>query len=287
MILNLVLGGCEVVFPLHGPDPTNEPRCLAPGDLVELPLLADTYVDGTAMPHGAESSLQISNGRSILLKFDLGTLRVEDLDYSLTLAHPASANECGTGGCGGCPMMATGLASIALTRSDWDESSVTSSARSEGQPWSMVGPSGADTTSAASISALEDQRVLRAFFSGIGSGADPAWPTGAISVLLIDPGGGTTHFLSSRTNSCDPLATAPSLIATCSPKALCGNGVIDIGEQCDDRNSDVGDGCASTCTLEGLCGNGNTDAGEACDDGNTVDGDCCIDQCMTKVCNLE
>ena len=30
----------------------------------------------------------------------------------------------------------------------------------------------------------------------------------------------------------------------------CGNGVIDAGEECDDRNSQNGDGCNDSCKLE-------------------------------------
>ena len=39
---------------------------------------------------------------------------------------------------------------------------------------------------------------------------------------------------------------------------ICGNGVIEIGEQCDDSNSNSGDGCSSTCSVE----SGWTCAGE-------------------------
>lgn len=39
--------------------------------------------------------------------------------------------------------------------------------------------------------------------------------------------------------------------------ALCGNGLLDDGEECDDMNFDVGDGCSTTCTVE---------AGFTCDD---------------------
>jgi cysteine-rich repeat protein len=49
----------------------------------------------------------------------------------------------------------------------------------------------------------------------------------------------------------------------------CGNGVLDPGEQCDDGNTDNCDGCSSTCTIEtGLrCGDGivNAACGEQCD----------------------
>jgi cysteine-rich repeat protein len=31
----------------------------------------------------------------------------------------------------------------------------------------------------------------------------------------------------------------------------CGNGVVEIGEQCDDGNTDDGDGCSSLCVLQG------------------------------------
>jgi len=43
----------------------------------------------------------------------------------------------------------------------------------------------------------------------------------------------------------------------------CGDGVIDTNETCDDGNRVAGDGCDPTCRLE--CGNGNLEAGEECD----------------------
>lgn len=36
--------------------------------------------------------------------------------------------------------------------------------------------------------------------------------------------------------------------------AICGNGVTDAGEQCDDGNTTSGDGCSATCTIEAACG---------------------------------
>jgi cysteine-rich repeat protein len=65
--------------------------------------------------------------------------------------------------------------------------------------------------------------------------------------------------------------------------ALCGNGVIDPGEQCDDGNTAGGDSCSSTCQLE-VCGNGIMDPGEQCDDGNLVNGDGCSSTCENEVC---
>lgn len=31
---------------------------------------------------------------------------------------------------------------------------------------------------------------------------------------------------------------------------MCGNGIINLSEQCDDGNTVSGDGCSATCTIE-------------------------------------
>jgi fibro-slime domain-containing protein len=77
---------------------------------------------------------------------------------------------------------------------------------------------------------------------------------------------------------------------------LCGNGVMDPGEQCDDGNTNAGDGCSricqipagwsctgwpSICTMAGVCGDSILGASEACDDGNTKAGDGCSADCKT------
>jgi cysteine-rich repeat protein len=58
----------------------------------------------------------------------------------------------------------------------------------------------------------------------------------------------------------------------------CGNGILEPLEQCDDGNTDVGDGCNDICQVE-ECGNGNLDFGEECDDGNLNDRDGCSNSC--------
>src|SRR5215831_20596401 len=63
--------------------------------------------------------------------------------------------------------------------------------------------------------------------------------------------------------------------------AVCGDGVVQAPELCDDGNLVDGDGCDSNCTPTG-CGNGIVTAGEECDDGNLVSGDCCSAQCMNE-----
>lgn len=62
----------------------------------------------------------------------------------------------------------------------------------------------------------------------------------------------------------------------------CGNGTLEALEQCDDGNTDGGDGCSAVCEAE-VCGDGKLDVGEECDDGNTVDGDGCDAMCLVEV----
>jgi len=67
---------------------------------------------------------------------------------------------------------------------------------------------------------------------------------------------------------------------------LCGNGIVDTGEQCDDGNLVAGDGCSATCTVEvaggDLCGDGFPDVGEDCDDGNFNNHDGCSSTCKNE-----
>jgi len=66
--------------------------------------------------------------------------------------------------------------------------------------------------------------------------------------------------------------------------AICGNGILEGSEQCDDGNTISGDGCSSTCQLESaVCGNGIVEGSEQCDDGNLVNGDGCSSQCLVEV----
>ncbi len=53
---------------------------------------------------------------------------------------------------------------------------------------------------------------------------------------------------------------------------LCGNGLVDPDEVCDDGNTIPGDGCSSDCQLR--CGDGKLDDGELCDSGAPPGQDC-------------
>ncbi len=77
--------------------------------------------------------------------------------------------------------------------------------------------------------------------------------------------------------------------------AVCGNGIVELSEQCDDGNTSNGDGCSSTCTIESgytcagspsacvtTCGDGIMAGIEQCDDGNTSNGDGCSSTCTME-----
>lgn len=72
-------------------------------------------------------------------------------------------------------------------------------------------------------------------------------------------------------------------IPSCQPCPVCGNGILETVEECDDGNNVDGDGCSAMCMLEAAsCGNGTVDSGEQCDDGNIVSGDGCSDACIIE-----
>ena len=76
---------------------------------------------------------------------------------------------------------------------------------------------------------------------------------------------------------------------------LCGNGIIESGETCDDDNATPGDGCNASCAVEvgflcsgepsscsEICGDGLVVGSETCDDGGTTPGDGCSASCAVE-----
>jgi len=76
----------------------------------------------------------------------------------------------------------------------------------------------------------------------------------------------------------------PGCSLDCKILPECGDGVVDAPcENCDDGNRDDGDGCSSLCQ-KAICGDGVVDEGEECDDGDTSDSNACLSDCTTASC---
>ncbi|MDH5716766.1 MAG: DUF4215 domain-containing protein [Spirochaetia bacterium] len=113
------------------------------------------------------------------------------------------------------------------------------------------------------------------------------------------------------TNVCD---TGANGSLTCEAIDICGNGVIETGEGCDDGNTiDDANGCSATCLLDdgqvctdsaqctnvcdtgingsytcepaNVCGNGVIEGAEVCDDGNVLTDDCVYGEISCTVCD--
>lgn len=79
-----------------------------------------------------------------------------------------------------------------------------------------------------------------------------------------------------------PVIAQNSALPPCTT-AACGNGTIEVGEQCDDGNTVPCDGCTPGCDQE-VCGNGVIDCNEECDAGpaNGVPGSQCDATCHAQ-----
>jgi cysteine-rich repeat protein len=98
-----------------------------------------------------------------------------------------------------------------------------------------------------------------------------------------DDGGTTTEACAYGQASCTVCNATCQRVAGAT--SFCGDGVVDAAyETCDDGNVTPGDGCSATCQLEAtpVCGNGVVELGEQCDDGNTTPGDGCDAACMKE-----
>lgn len=71
--------------------------------------------------------------------------------------------------------------------------------------------------------------------------------------------------------------------ATTGQPGVCGNGIKEAGEQCDDGNANDADGCTLEC-ISSTCGDGEVQGenGEECDDGDNVDDNACSNNCSSN-----
>jgi fibro-slime domain-containing protein len=129
---------------------------------------------------------------------------------------------------------------------------------------------------------------------GCGSPVPATSNTGGNTAVVPDAGGGAIGS-TGQGGSAGIIFTAPP-VADGGPAVICGNGIIEGVEQCDDGNAEGGDGCSKFCQIEAnyecrapgvpcinlaVCGNSVLNSNEACDDGNLVAGDGCSADCKT------
>ena len=103
----------------------------------------------------------------------------------------------------------------------------------------------------------------------------------------VDPSSGYPGETTGPGDSGSSESTGPSAsTGESDPTAVCGDGVLDDGEACDDgpANGDYAK-CNESCTGPGpRCGDGTVSGPEACDDGNLDESDDCTDQCVAATC---
>ena len=80
-----------------------------------------------------------------------------------------------------------------------------------------------------------------------------------------------------------PATSTTNPDANTSPDPFCGDGVLDVGEECDDGNWLVTDGCVH-CIIVPVCGNQHVEFNEQCDDGNSVATDGCAGCVIVPLC---
>ncbi len=87
--------------------------------------------------------------------------------------------------------------------------------------------------------------------------------------------------------ACQPDKPEPATPEAPAPR--CGDGVVDVDEECDDGDANdaaAPDACRATCLLPG-CGDGVVDADEGCDDGGWTGGDGCDGACAVETGTIE
>jgi len=118
-------------------------------------------------------------------------------------------------------------------------------------------------------------------------------PSGTSEATTSEPStSDATTSTSTSTMTTDDPSTSTSAETTTSTTSsttgdvgVCGDGVLDAGEQCDDGNSVDGDACTNECTIA-VCGDGVVHEGvEACDDGpENSDTKACTSMCELASC---
>ncbi len=215
------------------------------------------------------------DARAALVRFDLTALPrtavIEDAVLELAVLPP--------------PAQTSGVP-VALfpVLEPWLEDEATWSERATGEPWAAPGvapPSRGETPWAAfdPDRAAETHRIPLGL-EPAGWVADPASNHG----LVLVAGGGPTELWSDEGSEPPRLTVryhmADDDLPLPTPQPICGNGLVEDGEACDDGDTTDGDACTNACKVA-RCGDGIVrDGAEECDDGNDVNDDGCTVQCL-------
>ncbi|MBL8942450.1 MAG: DUF4215 domain-containing protein [Myxococcales bacterium] len=111
------------------------------------------------------------------------------------------------------------------------------------------------------------------------TGATDPTTTDATDPTTTDP---TTDPTTTDATTTDADTTAAESSSTGLPDPVCGNGVPEGDEPCDDGNDVDTDECTNACALP-ACGDGIVSGVEVCDDGNGVDDDLCDNACASTL----
>ncbi len=90
-------------------------------------------------------------------------------------------------------------------------------------------------------------------------------------------------FISACPSAYSALDGDSSESSTTEPLSICGDGVIQPPEECDDGNQDDDDPCTHKCTIS-ICGDDIVGPEETCDDANDDDHDACTNACAVAEC---
>ncbi len=100
---------------------------------------------------------------------------------------------------------------------------------------------------------------------------------------MVDPTTSSTTDITTSSTTEDTSSTTGSTTSTGEP-GVCGDAIVDAGEECDDGNDINTDDCLDTC-VSAACGDGQVQADvEGCDDANGDDFDGCTNDCQAIDC---
>jgi hypothetical protein len=228
-LLLLISTGCDQVFGLEtrmgdapaiivdiAPDAIPVPACTTPGQVIELPLLADTYLDVTAK-HGTDPVLKLSNTpQTVLLRVALADRAPQIATVQVELRFVFSAGACAPGGgCSAC-VIAPGMVGGYWMRPDWEEAVADRQVRKPGVPWETPGAAGPTDRSTLIVMAAQSGDLTLVM------PLDPtklqaAWPQDELGIALagVTSFAGTYASREIADNSCASTVAPPRVTATC------------------------------------------------------------------------